>query len=414
MSTASPPVLRELNQHSVLKTLRRSGTLRISEVAALTGLSRPTVTAVTRELTEAGWVTSVPTDHEERGLGRPARLVRFRAEAGHVVGIDVGGHTISVLVAQLDGTHTPIVSETIGKPGGERQILKTLAVTVQKALRQANVNPESVLAAAVGSPGIIEATAGVVTGAPGVPGWTSVDLKQAVSKALTCPIQVDNDVNLAVLGEIRHGAGQALGTVVYVLWGERIGAGISIDGHIHRGRANAAGEIGYLNVLGRTTDISINTEDLGPFERLVAGGAIARLGSRAAARLGGELSRLPEADLDAAAVFSAAQRGDRAAGEAVTTAVNRMARGLAPILLVLDPDALIIGGGLSRAGTPLLDALRDRLKRLTVVEPDLRLSSLGANAVALGAMSLALDNVEERLFPRPELARPATPPNGLA
>jgi predicted NBD/HSP70 family sugar kinase len=130
--------------------------------------------------------------------------------------------------------------------------------------------------------------------------------------------------------------------------------------------------------------------------------AIAEVGRSAAARHGGVLAGLDGTDTRGAeAVFAAAAQGDVAAVEAVHTIARRFARGLAPVLLVLDPDLVVIGAGVSRAGSALLAAIEDSVGPLTLVPPRLELSRLGDEAVALGAVELALADAETRLLPAP-------------
>jgi predicted NBD/HSP70 family sugar kinase len=192
---------------------------------------------------------------------------------------------------------------------------------------------------------------------------------------------------------------------VFILWGERVGAGVLIGGQLHRGAANAAGEIGFLSLDAGTT-AEPDGLGRGPFERLVVADAIVEAARAAAARQGGELARLlaeaPER-LDAEAVFAAAAHGDPVAVEVVQTIAARFARGLAPVLLVLDPDLVVIGAGLSRAGDALLAAIEACVRPLTLVPPKLELSSLGDEAVTLGAVELALADAQRRLLPAPAL-----------
>jgi predicted NBD/HSP70 family sugar kinase len=142
---------------------------------------------------------------------------------------------------------------------------------------------------------------------------------------------------------------------------------------------------------------------------MVVADAIIEAGQAAAARHGGELAGLlasAPGRSGAEAVFAAAARGDIAAMEAVETIAARFARGLAPVLLVLDPDLVVIGAGVSRAGAALLEAIERRVRPLTLVPPKLGLSELGDEAVTLGAVELALADAERRLLP----VKAPTPP----
>jgi predicted NBD/HSP70 family sugar kinase len=261
------------------------------------------------------------------------------------------------------------------------------------------------MSVAVGSPGIIDRETGAVVQAPGLPGWTSVNLARELRRSFRCPIQIENDINLAVLGECWHGVARDAQTVVFVGWGERVGAGICIGGRLHPGASNAAGEIGYLGVLnpGDPGDpgAEADEEGRGPFERGVGASAIVAM-ARDATRLRHGLTPAAvgaSTPANAAAVFAAARDGDPTAQEIVDVVLARMARGLAPLLLILDPDMLVIGGGLSQAGSPMLTALEGHLRRMTLVPTKLELSALGEDAVAHGAIRLALTDVEQRLMP---------------
>jgi predicted NBD/HSP70 family sugar kinase len=401
-SPGSPAALRHINQARVLAAVRGSEPLRLGEVAETTGLSRPTVASALDELHDAGWVDFLDEHAKGRsGLGRPARLVRFRSEAGYVVGIDIGAHRTGVVVADLAGRPVATLKRSTTGAQDRHQLLAAVRATVHEALAQSRVGRSTVMSVAVGSPGIINPTESMVVQAPSLPGWASLNLAKELRRSFRCPVQVENDVNLAVLGECWRGAARSARTVVFVLWGERVGAGIFVDGHLHRGAAGAAGELGYLSVLDPSSkEVLIDEHGLGPFERAVGAGAIVGMGRQASRRAGGksELARAGD-ELDAALVFSAAAAGDRTAGQVVEAVIARLARGLAPLLLVLDPDILVIGGGVSRAGQAVLDALRLQVHRLTLVDTPLELSQLGEDAVAIGAVRLALTDAEQRVLP---------------
>lgn len=381
-------MLRQINQARVLTALRQAGGVRLGQLAQLTGLSRQTVSPILDTLEAAGWVTYLDEHPGGRtGLGRPARIVQFRAEAGYVVGIDIGAHRTHAVVADLEGKLTASSWHVTSNARDSGQLLSAVRATVRNALASAAVQRSKVMSVAVGTPGIIDRETGAVVRAPGLPGWTSINLARELRRSFRCPVQIENDINLAVLGECWHGVSRDAQTVVFVGWGERVGAGICIDGRLHPGASNAAGEIGYLGVLNPDDPrAEVDEEGRGPFERGVGASAIVAMASAIA-------------PANAAAVFAAARDGDPTAQEVVDTVVARMARGLAPLLLILDPDMLVLGGGLSQAGSPMLEALENHLRGLTLVPTKLELSALGEDAVAHGAIRMALTDVERRLMP---------------
>lgn len=393
-----------MNQAHVLSALRRADLLRLGEIAQLTGLSRPTVVAALDELCEAGWVSfSDDGPPGRQRLGRPARVVRFRAEAGFVVGIDVGAHTTEVVVANLDGVAVANARQSTAKAHDRTQLLGVIRATVHDALARSGIARSSVMSVAVGSPGIVNLDERTIVQAPSLPGWASINLAKELRRSFRAPVLVENDVNLAVLAECWRGAAAATANVVFVLWGERVGAGICIDGRLHRGSAGAAGEVGYLSVLGGADgEAAADGDGLGPFERAVGSRAIVAMARAEAARHAKRPSLLTSAGpgLDALEVFRAATAGDRVARRVVEQVVARFSRGLAALLLVLDPDMVVIGGRLAGAGDDLFEELRTCVHRLCLVKPKIERSLLGEDAVAIGAVRLALSDVEARLLPR--------------
>jgi predicted NBD/HSP70 family sugar kinase len=403
-----PPLLRQINSARVLTVLRGSGPVSLSDLAARTGLSRPTVGQVVDQLRAAGLLAYAEPDRTGPGgsgrpSGRPARLVRFRAEAAYVVGIDIGRHKIGVMVADLAGHVVARRRQATSAANSSRELLSALRQAARDALADAGIGRGDVASVAAGTPGLVDQQRGAVVLAPGLPGWT-IELARELRRSFRCPVQVENDANLAVLAERRYGLARDASSVVFILWGERVGAGVLIGDQLHRGAANAAGEIGFLAL---DDAVTAEPDDLGrgPFERLVVADAIIEAGRAAAARHGGELAGAP-GRLDAEAVFAAAAHGDPAAVEVVHAIAARFARGLAAVQLVLDPDLIVIGAGLSRAGAVLLQAIETCVRPLTVVPPRLELSRLGDEAVTLGAVDLALTDAQRRLLPSPVLSRP--------
>jgi predicted NBD/HSP70 family sugar kinase len=400
-----PPLLRQINSAHVLAALRGTGPLSLSDLAARTGLSRPTIGQVVDQLQANGLLAYVePGQDGHVRSGRPARLVRFRSEAAYVAGIDVGRHKIHVTVADLAGQVVARHRRPVSAANSSQDLLAALRLAAKEALAEARISRTDVASVAVGTPGLVDWPRGAVTLAPGLPGW-KIELARELRRSFRCPVQVENDANLAALAERRHGLARDAHTVVFILWGVRVGAGVLIGDQLHRGAANAAGEIGFL-ALDSGTTAEPDTRGRGPFERMVGADAIIAAGRAAAGRHGGTLADLLAATpdrLDAEAVFAAAAQGDTAGAEAVQTIAARFARGLAPVLLVLDPDLVIIGAGVSRAGSALLEAIQASVGPLTLVPPRLELSRLGDEAVTLGAVELALADAERRLLPVPGL-----------
>ena len=310
---ATPRLLRRLNANLVLDALRSAGPLRVTDLVARTHLSRPTVDAVADDLLRLGWLEQVgaaPGAGPRRG--RPARLLAFRADAGYVVGVDIGEHTVRVAVADLLGR---VVAERrhglaahrrgTGPPtvphGSER--LELVRRTAAATLADAGVGRDAVLAASVGCTGGMDAETGAVLFTSAFPGLADVNLRTALTGTLGDTVLVENECNLAVLGERWQGAAVGVEDAICVLAAERLGAGIVVGGTLVRGHAGLAGEMPFL----------------GAYEFVHGAEGIAylirTLGTEAAAA--GRLAGLEPAGLEAETVVAAARAGDPVAIEIV-------------------------------------------------------------------------------------------------
>lgn len=381
------PVLRRLNTAAVLRAVRERAPdpLRLAELVELTGLTRPTVGQAVDDLVEAGWLQQHDPAAASRHGGRPAVRVSLRGRAAPVLGLDVGPHTVSAGVSDLAARRLAAVRRPVGRSEAGH-LLRAVDEVIESALREAGLGADEIAGVVVATPGIVDPGAGRVLLAPSVPGWTSVDLSGHLRDRFSCPVQVENDANLAALAV----AGER-GTLLAVQWGERLGAGVVIDGRLHRG-SGAAGEIGFIRPPGRVPETG---DGRGPLERTIGAEAIAARARRAAR--GHPESALRAGEADAAAVFAAAAAGDAVAQEVVDAVAATFAQAIAPAVLVLDPDTVVIGGGVARAGSVLLGAITRHLAELTLTPPAVEFSGLAEDTVLTGALHLALDEVWRRL-----------------
>jgi predicted NBD/HSP70 family sugar kinase len=267
-------------------------------------------------------------------------------------------------------------------------------------LGESEIPLERIEAVSVGTPGVVDPATSRVSLAPQIEGWEGVDIVAAMRDVLPCRVIVDSEVQLSVLAERWTGAGKGIDDVVYINVGIGIAAGILLNGVRLRGAHGAAGEIGYMPVGTRQDNVGLGY--LGALEQAAGGGAYAALGAAAAREPGGatilKLAGGAPDDVDAEVVFQAAALGDRAANSIIDELVGRLARGVAAVAAVVDPSVVIIGGGVSRAGEPLLARLRSGVGSYLPRPPRLLLSTLGEEAVAIGAVLAGIEDWEDRAF----------------
>ncbi|MBZ4020465.1 ROK family transcriptional regulator [Streptomyces purpurogeneiscleroticus] len=371
LTGGDPSLLRRINSAVVLHTLRAADSPTLTHLVQLTGLSRPTVEGVVEGLIESGLVVEAPAEEGARRQGRPARRFRFRAEAGHLLGIEIGAHRVSALLSDLSGRVLGSVQHDVDESAPADRRLACVRDTVADLLRQAGVARDSLRAVGVAGPGIVEAD-GTVRLGTALPGWTGLPLGERLRKSFRCPVLVENDANAAAVAEHWKGAAAGSDDVVFVLAGLSPGAGSLIGGRLHRGFGGAAGEIGALHLLGRgeTPETLLSTT-------------------------GEPLHPLDEAQV--ARVFTLAREGDARARDAMRRFIQRLVHDVAALVLALDPEIVVVGGW--AAGLDgVLAPLREELARYCLRPPQVALSALGEAAVATGALRLALDHVEEQLF----------------
>ncbi|GIJ64248.1 ROK family transcriptional regulator [Virgisporangium aurantiacum] len=373
----------EVNASAILTRLRSVGRTSVSSLAKETGLSRQAVTRSLAVLESMGLVEISAPDRAATTSGRPPQMVRFRAEAGHVVGVAVEPGRTRIVVADLAGE---FVAESTAAPrrSGPAAFSRSLSAAIRKVLTRAGVEPADVWHVSAAASGIVDPATGHVTLSPGMPEIAGDAILAGIRAAVDAPVYVDNDVKLATRGERWRGAPHAEDSLVFIDWGERIGAGIVLHGDLYRGASNDAGDIGYLDLLAAGTAADADP-DLGPFERWVGIRELLRLAGKA------DLTDLAEA----------AGRGDERALAAVRTVAGRFAKGIAAIRSLLDPEVVVIGGDMAALGPILLEPLVEALESEPLNQPRLEISTLGADAIIHGAVHHSLSCVEQDRFHAP-------------
>ncbi|AUH44406.1 ROK family protein [Streptomyces sp. CMB-StM0423] len=362
-----PSLLRRVNQAAVLRALYAADALTLTELVKATAVARNTVENALAGLVEQQWVAEVaPAAEGPRQVGRPAKRYRFRGEAGCVLGLDIGVHKILAIVADLRGNVLALHRTAVGPAHSPVERIAAARSLARRTLRSAAQGVTDVRATGVATTGVVSAT-GTVTVSGRMPEWAGTDLAAAFAKTFGVPVAVGNDSSLAAVGEQWRGVASGHQDVIYIHVGHRIAAGVLLNGRLRAGHHGAAGEIGVLRGSGWHTAPG----------RLLAHGDSAE------------------------ALFEAVRAGDDRAERTLAGFTGDLAQGVAAMVLTVDPELVVVGGGLSRAGELLLAPLRSRLAELCLFPVEVAASTLGDEAAALGGVRLALDAVERELFRLP-------------
>lgn len=386
-------VLRRLNTTAVLEGVRAAGAegARITELASDTRLTRPTVSQAIDELTSADVVEPLAPS-EPSGAGRPATRYVLRKDLLPVLGLDIGPHRVAASIVNVQGES--LAHEAIGMPTGSEPaaVRRQVSTLVDGVLRTAGLPADRIGAVVAGSPGVVGPELSRVMVAPSAPGNTDAGLFADLADRFPARLLVENDANLAAIAASAEHPGR---TLVVIHWGERLGAGVVIDGALHRGAHRAAGEVGLIPV--SADGVQFDEHGRGPLEHALGAAGIAEAARAEASRHPG--GALPaDRPLTAQQVFAAAAEGDRAAVAAVSAVAKKMVERLAPVFLAIDPDVVVLTGGIANAGEFLVDQLREHLPRFTLVPPELALLVPADRAVLAGALTLAASRAWDELI----------------
>ncbi|MDO5068351.1 MAG: ROK family protein [Propionibacteriaceae bacterium] len=312
-----------------------------------------------------------------KGSGRPPRQYRFQSSIGLVAGVDIGVHSIRVVVADLAGrsvsTHSFPGVDTTQAPSTQ---LDTVTSRLHEVLD--GLGDTQLRALGVSLPGIVDPT-GRLLASVIFPAWVGFDLAEKLRSDLSCPVVIDNGVRLATVAEHHLGAGRGFDDMLYLSVGNRVAAGLILGGEPRRGAHNVAGDIGRVAFRG----LDQHTGQI-------------RWRSAASAE----------------EVFALAEQGDQAAREELEAFIEELAHGVAGVAMAIDPAIVVVGGGMSLAGAALLDPLRQRLA--AHIGPAVALpviaSRLGEQAAVHGALVAAFRDCAAQIYSVGALPPPAIIP----
>lgn len=388
MLAGTPALLRSLNARAVLDVLGSGDLLARPDVVAATGLSKTTVAQTLRALTATGVVVDAGLDHDRRGPA--ATLYRVDPDYAFGLGVDVARDRVRVAVVDVTGAVRARAERRDVKPSptsrarAAAELARACATDVETRLGAGTtVEPTRAVAAV---PAIVGTDGRTIRRVPGFEkGGTAVH--DALQDALGCPVTLENDLNLSALAEQRDGVARGVGSFVVLGLGDGFGAGIVLDGRLHRGASGGAGEVSFLP----SPDRPLGAETLG-----------ASALSAIAKDYG-----LPE-DLTARDLVDRVEHGDVVAAEALDVVARRLGIIAAGVELVLEPELFVLTDQAARA--PLAERVtRFLAEGLAVLPIRVAPSTLGGDSVVVGAGKAASDALRDEVF----RTAAAVPGNGV-
>ena len=309
------------------------------------------------------------------------------------IGIDVGGTNVKLALVNENGQIVYSNSVPTRAEMGYEFTVNNIKQAIYELLKETKLEAKDIQGIGFGFPGQVDYKAGIVRNAPNIPGWVEVPIAKLIEDEFNIPTRVDNDVRCAALGELNYGAGKGCENMVCITVGTGIGSGLIINGKLVRGASNAAGEIGHIKLQMHEGPIC-GCGDTGCFEAFASGPSIVAMAEEYIK--GGKSTKFREMANGTAItpfiVCEAAKAGDPVAQRIFTIMGEYLGIGLSSVVNLLNPEKIIIGGGVADAGEilmrPLVDTLRKRAMKIAGSAVEVVPAQLGNTAGVIGASLL--------------------------
>jgi predicted NBD/HSP70 family sugar kinase len=372
-SRATPPLLKNLNERTVLDAIRSYSPVSRAEISRRVGISKPTVSLALQSLLDAGLVRETAPEGDGPSYG--AVFFEPVPEAAYVLGLDVGARFVRGALCDLTGEVR--ARQDVELPERTAAAAVDAIVSLSESLLETSADAD-VDGVVVGVPGAVRNRR--ITLAENVAGLEGERFADELCERLGLDVTLENDINLAALGEQWRGVARGVDDFVFISIGTGLGSGLVLRGELHRGQNGAAGELDYARV-GLAEEVDPCAGALCELTRELASGRSTTL----------------ESPYDTRLIFAAARAGDAVAVEVVAEEARRIALHIAPIAAVADVGLVVLGGGIGANGDLLYDGIRRLLAEWLPDPPRVEASSLGEAAVLTGALAVgrraALDNV---------------------
>lgn len=308
----------------------------------------------------------------------------------YVIGVDLGGTKISTAISTIEGNILANVVLPTKAEEGEVAVLGRIVQSIDEVIVGSSTSIDEIEAIGIGSPGPLDAKKGIIITTPNLP-FKNYNLVQPLKEKYNIPVYLDNDANAAAIGEYMFGAGKGKNSIVYFTVSTGVGGGAVLDGKVYRGHTSNALEIGHTTV--DPNGPRCNCGNLGCLEAMSSGTAIAKKGKEAVST-NVETSLKKHDTVTSYEVFKEAEAGDEVAKDIIDNALTYLGIGVANAISTFDPEMIIIGGGVSKAGDIVFDTVKKvvnkRCFKSMAESCEIVPAGLGSDAGVVGAVALAI------------------------
>jgi glucokinase len=397
ISIGRPPVLRYTNALSILALLRECGACSKADLVRASGLSAPTITNVVNDLLSQNLIESL--GEGESSGGRPPDIIRFKADRGCMLAVEISSESILFLLADLNGNELDTLKIPLEKKKTTPDaICGYIGKGLQSLLRRQRKTRDQLLLLVVGVPAIVNVEDGSVLSISTLEAWRSVPLRSLLRKIVDCLVIVENDTNLAAQGEHYCGAAQTEQDFVFISIGSNVGAGIVLDGKIHHGSQWSAGEVAYLR-LPHISRRHPTIYEFGELETVLTCSGILKSWHERRGKSSQD-RRNSQSKIDAVGVLNLAQAGDVRAEKVIGQRADIVSDIIVNLSLILNPGLILLGGEIG-SHPVLISTVLKQLEGSEFAVTKIGVGALGQRAVLWGAIALALDALSSVLLPLP-------------
>lgn len=372
---AVPSLIRELNERSVLDTLRAHGALHAAEIARHIGLSKPTTADILRSLIDTGLIQEYTPGEDDPKRARS--VYEAVSDLKVSLAIDIGSRFIRAAVGDLNEKMLAETSVAV-KSLALKDLVAVMHTAVNSVLKESGYSLKDVASLVVGTPGVVDQNTGIVAIAGTIAALDGVNLAELLKKEFGISPTVENDINLVTVAEQAAGHGRGIENFAVLSVGSGLGSGLVLNGKMHRGHRGAAGEIFYVP-FGDPLDTHRDATN-------PSGDRIAELTRGLAKKFKSSVLQEPYSTVD---ILKAAKEGDELAQAVVKLEAERIALYVAAISAVTDVELVVLSGGIGRQASFFLEPIKKLVSAVVPFPPRIEVSTLGDTGILVGALNIA-------------------------
>lgn len=377
--------VKEYSQKIVLQAIVSAGPISRASLSKQTGLSKQTISEVVRKLESKNWVK---VSGQTKGkIGRTAITYELNSLSSGVVVIDLGGTKVHIAITDLFGQIICEKTEFTHKNGG-LDLVKQIVRIVKSLISRSKIKKTLIQVVSIGVPGVPDELSGSIKKCPNIKGLDKINFKGLIEEKLNIKVLLDNDVNLAALGEHLHlwkNSNEIVSdNLVFIAIGTGIGSGVIVNGDLVRGFKGAAGELAYLPIGSEINNRE--TKTIGALERATATKFIKKRYN--------ELTRKNKTVIE---IFNLAEKRDPVSIKIIDEIAYNLAKVVSVFSSILDTEKIVFGGSIG-VQKILVDKIKFFSKKIISNPPSISISQLGTSATLVGAIQLALEENTKSFF----------------